>query len=140
MPLGGANVLALQLTKTTVRVDDLGDGVKNAILISAAMLPLEKTAVLIEDPEVHQHPSGLASLMKFVLKAAKEKMLQLFISTHSLELIRIINKLCENMKFECKVFFVDRNDEGIVDVRVLETEDTEALLSLGLDPRFLHII
>ena len=102
------------------------------------MLPLEKTAVLIEDPEVHQHPGGLASLMKFVLEIAREKMLQLFISTHSLELMRIVGKLCENMRFECKVFFVDRSSDGIVDVRVLEKEDAEVLLSLGLDPRFLH--
>jgi len=140
MPIGGVHVLALQLSKTTVRVDDLGDGVKNAILVSATILPLEKTAVLIEDPEIHQHPGGLATLMDFTMRIAKKKHLQLFISTHSIELVRIVNKLCSEIGLECKTFFLERSSDGIVDVRTLEKVDVDTLLKLGLDPRLLHII
>jgi len=140
MPIGGIHVLALQLPKTTIRIDDLGDGIKNAILASATMLPLEKTAVLIEDPEIHQHPGGLATLMNFTMRIAKEKHLQLFISTHSIELVRIVNKLCGEIGLECRTFFLERSGDGIVDVRILEKIDIDTLLKLGLDPRLLHII
>ena len=73
MPIGGMNVLAVKLSETTVRVDDLGDGARNAVLIAAILLTLRNTIVLLEEPESHQHPAGLKVLLDFMIRVAKEK-------------------------------------------------------------------
>lgn len=140
MPIGDDKVLALKLSKTTVRVDDLGDGARNAILTASILLTLENTAVLIEEPENHQHPGGLKTVMEFVLKTAKKKKLQLFLSTHSIEFFNILRKLCNDIDLKLKAFFLERNTKGVVDVRTLDYIDIDTLQKLGLDLRFLDVI
>jgi len=140
MPIGGDKVLALKLSKTTVRVDDLGDGARNAILMASILLTLNNTAVLMEEPETHQHPGGLKTVMDFVLRAAKERKLQLFMSTHSVEFLKIIHKLCDDIGLGLKIFFLERDTDGFVDVRSMEHVDVDTLLKLGLDPRFLDVV
>ena len=44
------------------------------------------------------------------------------------------------MGLEFKTFFLERDDEGRVDVRTLKRLDVDTLLKLGLDPRFLDVI
>ena len=120
MPLGNDYTLALQLTDTTVRIDDLGDGAKNAVIYAAVLLTLKDTAILIEEPETHQHPAGLATTLNFILKAAKQRNLQLIITTHNIELIKIIQKLIEKHNLSLKIFYLERTEEGVVNVRELE--------------------
>ncbi|MCD6368808.1 MAG: AAA family ATPase [Thermoproteales archaeon] len=140
MPIAGGYSLALQLSKTTVQVDALGDGARSAILLSSVLATMEKGVALIEDPENSQHPGGLVVLMDFALNVAKRKGIQVFVTTHSLELVRILGRLCSELGLGVKVFFLERSNEGVLDVRVLERADTDLLLKLGLDPRFLHVI
>jgi predicted ATPase len=135
----GGFVLALALTGTTIEVDALGDGARMAIMLASTLALVSNTAILIEDPEVHQHPGGLVTLMRFALKLAKDRGLQLFISTHSVELVNIVRRLYEGLGF--RVFFMERGySSGVVDVRVLESLDVEVLQKIGLDPRMLYVI
>jgi predicted ATPase len=137
----GGIVLALTLANTTVEVDALGDGARMAIMLASTLALASNTAILIEDPEVHQHPGGLATLMRFALKLAKDRGLQLFISTHSVELVNIVRRLCEELGLGFRVFFMERDySSGVVDVRVLEGFDVETLQKIGLDPRMLYVI
>jgi predicted ATP-dependent endonuclease of OLD family len=137
----GGFVLALALANATVEVDALGDGARMAIMLASMLTLTSNTAVLIEDPEVHQHPGGLAALMRFALKLAKDRGLQLFISTHSVELVDIVRRLCEELGLGFRVFFMERDySSGVVDVRVLESFDVDVLQKIGLDPRMLYVI
>ncbi len=137
----GDFTLALTLANTTVEVDALGDGARMAIMLASTLALASNTAVLIEDPEVHQHPGGLAALMRFALKLAKDRGLQLFISTHSVELVNIVRRLCEELGLGFRVFFMERDySSGVVDVRVLESLDVDVLQKIGLDPRMLYVI
>lgn len=138
MPLGGQNVLALQLPDTTIRIDDLGDGARNALLITSILLTKRNTVILIEEPENHQHPAGLATLIKFILNLARKNNLQFFFTTHSIEFIGLISKLCG--KKDLRIYYMDRDADGIVDVRMLEGLDVKALRNLGIDPRFLEVL
>lgn len=140
MPIGDDYVLALKLSRTTVRVDDLGDGVRSVLLLVSIFSVLDKALVLMEDPELHQYPSGLAVLMRFVLKVAKERRLQLIMSTHSIEFVNIVRKLCDELGLSLRVFFLERSSDGVIDVRVLNGVDVDTLLKLGLDPRLLGIV
>ena len=140
-PAGSDFVLAIWTPSTTIEVDGLGDGARMAILYASILALIKNTGVLIEDPEVHQHPGGLTTLMRFTLKVAKERNLQLFISTHSIELVNIVKRLCSELGLDVKVFFVDReHGTGIANVRTLESVDVEILQEIGLDPRLLHIL
>ena len=140
-PSGEGFTLALMLPSTSVEVDSLGDGAKTALLYAAILSLLKETGVLIEDLENDQHPGGLVTLMRFVLRLAKERKLQLFITTHSIELINIVKKLAEDVGLGMRVYYLERDrSTGIVDVRAMESIDIEILQKLGLDPRLLHII
>lgn len=138
MPLGDDNVLALQLPDTTVRIDDLGDGARNALLIASIFLIKKNTAILIEEPENHQHPAGLSTLLNFMLKIAKENNLQLFFTTHSMEFIRLISNSI--YKKDVRIYYLERDRNGVADVRILESVDAEVLRKLGIDIRFLEVL
>ena len=137
----GGFVLALTLPNTTIEVDALGDGARTALILASLMALAKNTAALIEDPEIHQHPGGLVTLMRFALKLAKDRSLQLFISTHSVELVNIVRRLCEELGLGFRVFFMERDySSGVVDVRVLEGFNVETLQKIGMDPRMLYVI
>jgi energy-coupling factor transporter ATP-binding protein EcfA2 len=139
-PVGGEYVLALKLKNTTVEIDALGDGAKLAVLYASPLALVKNTAVLIEDPETHQHPAGLRALMSFALKIAKRQNLQLFITTHSMELVNIVRHLARELDMGIHVYFMERGPDGVVDVRVLEEVDVDILQKMGLDPRFLYLV
>ena len=140
MPFAGSYMLAVKLSRTTVPIDALGDGARIAVLLASIASVVEDTALLLEDPETHQHPRGLASLMRFLLSMAKKRRLQLFITTHSIELVNIIRKLCGEEGLGLRLFFMERGGDGVVDVRAMESLDVDVLLKLGIDPRFLGVI
>jgi len=140
-PSGDGFVLSILLPHTSVEIDGLGDGARMAVFYASLLALLSDTGVLIEDPEIHQHLGGLVTLLKFTLKMAKEKKLQLFITTHSLELVKIARELTSKYGLDLRVLYVERDHEtGLVDVRALERVDLEVLEKLGLDPRLLHIL
>ena len=138
--LPSPRALAIQTKDTTVRIDDLGDGARAAILTALVAVTLTNTAFLLEDPESHQHPKGLAILMDFLLEIAEKHSLQLFITTHSIELIHILSQLAQRHGLNTKIHHITRNHDGTVDTRTLATADIKLLEDLGLDPRFLEIL
>ncbi|MCC6053097.1 MAG: AAA family ATPase [Desulfurococcaceae archaeon] len=140
-PSGDGFVMSILLPYTSVEIDGLGDGARMAVFYASILALLSDTGVLIEDPEIHQHPGGLVTLLKFTLKMAKEKKLQLFITTHSLELVKIAREISSKYGLDLRVLYVERDHEtGLVDVRAMEKVDLEILEKLGLDPRLLHIL
>ncbi|MHA1594250.1 MAG: ATP-dependent nuclease [Candidatus Baldrarchaeia archaeon] len=139
LPIGKTYLLALQTSKTTVRIDDLGDGARIAILISLLLLASNPTLVLIEEPENHMHPAGLKSLTSFILKLAKSRSFQLLVSTHSVEFVSIAKEVAENLGIEASVIYLERNSEGIVAPRSFSLEDAELLRKLGIDIRLLYV-
>jgi AAA15 family ATPase/GTPase len=93
----------------------------------------------MEEPENHQHPSGLAKSLEMLLNIAKTNKTQLFITTHSLEFIKLLEKIAEEMRIDVKTFFIERDKTGRIDSRVVTSKDSEYLAKMGLDVRFLDI-
>uniref|UniRef100_A0A7C1GA90 ATP-binding cassette domain-containing protein n=1 Tax=Thermofilum adornatum TaxID=1365176 RepID=A0A7C1GA90_9CREN len=139
-PSGEGFVLAFALPQTTVEIDSLGDGARMAILYASPLLLASDTAVLIEDPEAHQHPGGLATFTRFAFKTAKKQRLQLFITTHSIELLNIAKEISKELGLGLRIYYMERGKDGYVDVRAIEEPDLETLQKIGLDPRMLHIL
>jgi len=132
--------LMVKFPDTVVRIDDLGDGARSALFLTSILIGVENTAVLIEEPEIHQHPGELYTVLNFALTTAKRKRLQLFVSTHSIETIVMTKELAKRNNLSFKFFFLERNAQGIVDVRALDSVNLDIVKMLGLDPRFLYVI
>jgi AAA domain, putative AbiEii toxin, Type IV TA system/AAA ATPase domain len=81
----GVPWLALDLPGGPVPATLAGDGVLAALRIVFQLAAAEGVA-LIEEPEVHQHPAGLARVTLAIVTAVRLG-LQVILATHSLELI-----------------------------------------------------
>ncbi len=138
-PFGDTYMLFLNLSDTTVAIDSLGDGVRSAIALLSALLIVRDTVVLIEDPEIHQHPRGLGFISKALAEMSRENNLQFIISTQSLEFVRVLSRVCSEEGIGFRVFFIEKSN-GVVEARVLESVDIDTLRSLGIDPRFLDVL
>jgi predicted ATPase len=63
-----------------------GDGVYSLVRLSYELASRPQGTVLIEEPEVHQHPGAIRQTMRAILAAVRRD-IQVVLSTHSLELI-----------------------------------------------------
>ena len=75
-----------------------------------------------------------------LIKLVKRNKLQVFISTHSLELVRLLHAISNEENVDMAIFFLERSKDGIVNIRHVPLQDLDALIKMGLDPRFLDII
>jgi len=132
--------LAVKLPWTSLRVDDLGDGARYALLLVMMVALSKNTALLIEEPENHQHPSGLAKALEMFLSLVKQNNIQVFITTHSLEFLRLLKNISEEKRIDFGIYFLERNKQGQIDARELTGENIEVLERMGFDPRFLDLI
>ena len=139
-PLYGTYQLMAKLPETAIRVDDLGDGARYALVIIMVAALARDTALLIEEPESHQHPGGLAKMLEMLLALAKENGTQLFMSTHSIEAARLTSAIASELGLDVATFFLERSPDGLVDARRVSPEESELLRAMGLDPRFLDIL
>ena len=107
------NKLVFEGVEDDVSMDSMGDGFKALIGILASLYQQPKnTIVLLEEPEVHMHPGYLQELAKYLVNLSRTRNIQLFISTHSMDLIRCfldLNSLPPaNSKFVQSEFFMLR--------------------------------
>jgi predicted ATPase len=79
-------VLYLTFPDKAVPVALAGDGIRSVLRLSLELAASNSGLVLVEEPEVHQHPRALQQTAK-VLMASMRRGLQIVLSTHSLELI-----------------------------------------------------
>jgi len=140
VPSGDTYQLAVKLPKTTIRMDDLGDGARYATVLVMMAALAKDTALLIEEPESHQHPGGLVKTLNMLLSLAKQNHIQIFASTHSVEFIKIAGEIADEKNVRVKIFFLERDKEGNVEARSMSPEDASVLEKLGLDARFLDIM
>jgi len=139
-PFYGPIQLVAKLPRTAVRVDDLGDGARYALVMVMAAALAKNTMLLIEEPESHQHPGGLAKTLEMLLSLVKKNETQLFVTTHSLELVRLVEAIGREAGISLATFFLERSEDGLVSARRVEASDRELLAELGLDVRFLDVI
>ncbi|MFZ2724702.1 MAG: AAA family ATPase [Methylococcaceae bacterium] len=68
-----------------------GDATRRAVLLATTLLSLEEGGILlIDEIEVGIHVSALTAVFQWLVKAARELKIQLFITTHSLEALDAI--------------------------------------------------
>jgi energy-coupling factor transporter ATP-binding protein EcfA2 len=70
----------------TVPVDVAGDGIRALVRIALELAGRAESAILLEEPEIHQHPRTLVQTAR-ALHAGVARQMQVVLTTHSLELV-----------------------------------------------------
>lgn len=118
-------------------IDDFGDGFRYGLAVLTLAQQLRDTALLFEEPEGHQHSRALELLLKALLEITYKSNLQLFITTHSIEVLDVLAELSKEKGYDLGIFHVERDNEGHLHLRPIEGPDIPLLLSLGVDLRKL---
>ena len=86
----------------SVPFEYIGDGAKIVFVIYAICSYLSEGLILIEEPEVHQHPKSLELIAEAIAYSAKSN--QIFIATHSLEFLEMLLKNTKKEDVDLNVY------------------------------------
>jgi len=126
----GKSKIFAMLPKISMHIDDYGDGFRYAFSILTIASQIKNTALLLEEPEVHQHEGALKPLFKALDKLSSNNNLQVFISTHSLDVIKTWTQLTG----DAKIFHFKLGVDGKLEVRVISGADAKLMMDLGVSP------
>jgi hypothetical protein len=91
----------------------------------------------VEELETHQHPESLRKLTQALFELGKQQNLQLFLTTHSLELIDYAMEAAEEKGLDLKLHHLTLDQDGLLKATPFPQPDAKLLLDIGHDPR-LH--
>ena len=132
------------LGKPRIGIDHFGDGARHAFKVLASLIVLreqvseEKPGLFLwEDPELFMHPRSLNKILKEVLSLVKDKPIQVFLSSQSIELIAMLTTQIANftLQSQYRVFRLDL-EQGQLYVAKYRYENVLAWLESGMDMRF----
>jgi energy-coupling factor transporter ATP-binding protein EcfA2 len=95
---------------------DFGDGFRCCAGILGTAMSLKNSAIFIEEIESHQHSGSLSKLIRHLVDIARENSLQIFLSTHSLNVFESLNRGVykedtERQKEEFRCLLIEREPE-----------------------------
>ena len=123
----GQSKLFTMLPEISMHIDDYGDGFRYAFSILTIASQAKSTALLLEEPEVHQHEGALRTLFEALWKLASNNNLQIFISTHNVNVINAWAQLTSDVK----IFHLTLGADGKLDVRPIIGSDAKLMMDLG---------
>ena len=129
--------LVARFPNSSAAIDWLGDGFRYAVNILSFGVFLRGTALLVEELETHQHPESLRMLTGTLIELAKQQDLQLFLTTHSMELITYALEAAEKKEIDLKLHHLSLSQEGTLRSIPFTRPNAELMLDIGHDPR-LH--
>ncbi|MBI4613508.1 MAG: AAA family ATPase [Planctomycetes bacterium] len=115
-----------------------GSGVQAAMRCLILFTGLEKTMFIAEEPESHLHVRALQAFARHLCSCARQREVQLFLTSHSIEGIQAFLSGAEEAGSEAVVFHLNL-DKGLLTARHLKLEAVRALDRLGTDVRDLHL-
>ena len=109
----------------------LGDGIKASVIATLAINAVNDGTIIMEEPENFLHPGLLNNLISELVLAANSHSAQIFLSTHSIELLEHL------LERDSDVSVVQLNElDGVVEARVMDRNSArEQIEELGIDLR-----
>lgn len=130
--------------RPAIPIDAFGDGARSAFKLIAPLVAVSHMAgsgspglLLWEEPESFQNPRTLARLLAQVLNLIKDKPVQIFMATHSLEVVAHLTALLNSGRLsddELLLFRLDLKDGELLS-SWFDADNLRAWLESGLDPR-----
>jgi predicted ATPase len=119
---GDRPIVHLVFDDHSVPVAVAGDGIYSLALLSLELASRPSGVVLIEEPEVHQHPAAIARSVRAILGAI-HRGIQIVITTHSLEFIDCLLAEASNGDLEkLSVYRLGLNQGELRNVRIPGSE------------------
>ncbi|ABL88637.1 hypothetical protein Pisl_1481 [Pyrobaculum islandicum DSM 4184] len=132
----GRWVLHLVFENISVPFYAVGDGVRYALMLLIQALTPSGAAVLLEEPELHTHPSLMKIVANAILRSHIDRGNQIFVTTHSLELIKMITEEAREKGVKSLKVFRLALDNGALHAEEYTLDETwRALEKLGWDLR-----
>jgi hypothetical protein len=126
-------------------VDHFGDGIRHSFKVLASLVALAEVVddehpglFLWEDPELFMHPATLGLLMKEVVGLVKERPIQAFFSTQSLDVLAWIGQMLNEKFLDSKsmnAYSLMLESNGELKNRLFQGEDIVSWMESGFDPR-----
>ncbi len=129
-------------------IDYFGDGARHAFKVLAGLIALAETVderhpglFLWEDPELFMHPLALERLLAEVMDWVRQREIQVFISTHSMETIAYLTRYASKDKQFAERLRAFRlgNKKGRLFYATFKYTNLFSWLQDGMDPRFWGI-
>ncbi|MCD6188737.1 MAG: ATP/GTP-binding protein [Thermococcus sp.] len=113
----------------------MGEGFKNAMIIAFLSALLKDGYLLIDSAEAFHHPKSLRIMAQTLIKGAKENNVQVFLTTHSLELIDMLLEEGIKARIDGRVIYMKRKNGKLT--HSIETFENAKELreDLGIDLR-----
>lgn len=133
---GDAPILHLVFKDYSVPVALAGDGVQTLLRLSLVLASRRGGVVLMEEPEVHQHPGSIRQSARAILAAVRRD-IQVVLTTHSLELIDalLVGEASDEDLERIAVYRVQLEDGVLKSSRLQGTEAAFALAQIDDDLR-----
>ena len=112
--------LFLITPNVTFDIDDLCDGARHSLCLFLIAINLRNTAILLEEPEVHQSPKALNSIIQHLIKLARSNALQLIVTTHSPDIVRIFSRIGKN---QTNIYHLQCNHEGVISYSIIDPSE-----------------
>ncbi len=130
--------------KIALTIDDYGDGARSGFKMLAPLIALaelvteEEPGVFIwEEPELFQNPQSLGKLLAEVTQLIKDKPIQIFIATHSIEVIgQFVRLVTEKAIAEDEMLAIRLNlQDGQLSSSAFNHQDIQDWTAMHLDLR-----
>lgn len=132
---GWSVLLSDDKVQRAISLESLGDGTRTCTRIIVSLLVNKPRLVLIDEIESHQHVKALEHMCKAVLSYLAVEKAQLFVSTHSLEAIKILLRLSEEFGLPSIIHhFISKDGEVIS--RSIPGLDARVVTDMNGDIRF----
>jgi len=131
-------VLHLTFRDRAVPYYVVGDGIRYALMYLMAVFTPKEAVLLMEEPELHTHPSLMRVVVNSILNSHRERGNQVFLSTHSLELIKMLLEQAEKLELkdqDLKIYRVTRENDVLRSEEYTLSEALNAIRKLEWDLR-----
>ncbi|HNC99536.1 MAG TPA: AAA family ATPase [Myxococcota bacterium] len=119
-------------------IDTQGDGARAVFRALTLLATMRDTLLILEEPECHQHPGSLGRFAAAICGLARQRSVQLMLTTHSLECVRAFFAGARAAGTEAKLFNLELSD-GVLSARSVSAEAAEGLDAAGVDVRELDL-
>lgn len=126
-------ILYIFYGKEKMPLDTMGDGFKINLLITLSGHAISNGILILEEPENFLHPGLMIHLVQELTIACKKQNIQIFLTTHSDELIKFF--LQNSQEIDTSIIKLIKSDNDIEAETFNKLEAKEKLEELGIDLR-----